>query len=102
MMKLVFLFLIIVLRDKQWQTVKWRQLRVGDLIKLTDGSLIPADTLLLSSSEPQAIAYIETANLDGETNLKIKKVPYCRIADTCIYYNIVSNCSHIFKQPATI
>lgn len=102
MMKLVFLFLIIVLRDKQWQTVKWRQLRVGDLIKLTDGSLIPADTLLLSSSEPQAIAYIETANLDGETNLKIKKVPYCHIADTCLYYNIVSNCSHIFKQPATI
>ncbi|KAF6036994.1 ATP8A1 [Bugula neritina] len=64
---------VLVLKDKQWVTVKWRDLKVGDMIKLTDGSLIPADTLLLSSSEPQAIAYIQTANLDGETNLKIRK-----------------------------
>lgn len=55
-------------------TVKWKDLKVGDFVKLTNGSLIPADTLLLSSSEPQGIAYIETSNLDGETNLKIRKV----------------------------
>ena len=47
---------------------------MGDFVKLVDGSLIPADILLLSSSESQAIAYVETSNLDGETNLKIRKV----------------------------
>ena len=29
--------------------------------------------VLLSSSTPEGVCYIETMNLDGETNLKIKK-----------------------------
>ena len=33
----------------------------------------PADMVLLSSSNPEGVCYIETMNLDGETNLKIKK-----------------------------
>jgi magnesium-transporting ATPase (P-type) len=34
---------------------------------------IPADCVLLVSSEPAGRAYVETSGLDGETNLKTKQ-----------------------------
>ncbi|KAF8368155.1 hypothetical protein PRIPAC_85984, partial [Pristionchus pacificus] len=48
-------------------------LQAGMIVYVTKGSSFPADLVLLSSSEPAGIAYIETSNLDGETNLKIRK-----------------------------
>ncbi|QRW12581.1 phospholipid-translocating P-type ATPase [Ceratobasidium sp. AG-Ba] len=51
----------------------WKEVRVGDVIRLESDGFIPADMLLISSSEPEGLAYIETSNLDGETNLKIKQ-----------------------------
>uniref|UniRef100_A0A8C3QGG6 Phospholipid-transporting ATPase n=1 Tax=Cyanoderma ruficeps TaxID=181631 RepID=A0A8C3QGG6_9PASS len=46
---------------------------VGDIVKVTNGQHLPADMIIISTSEPQAMCYIETANLDGETNLKIRQ-----------------------------
>ncbi|KAI3512526.1 hypothetical protein L1887_19842 [Cichorium endivia] len=51
----------------------WMNIRVGDVLKVEKDQFFPADLLLLSSSYEDGICYVETMNLDGETNLKVKR-----------------------------
>ncbi|KAH1038615.1 hypothetical protein J1N35_040358 [Gossypium stocksii] len=55
-----------------FRPTKWKDLRVGELVKVFKDEYFPADILLLSSSYEDGVCYVETMNLDGETNLKLK------------------------------
>ncbi|XP_045040932.2 phospholipid-transporting ATPase VB isoform X3 [Desmodus rotundus] len=52
----------------------WKDVHVGDFIQMHCNEIVPADILLLFSSDPSGICHLETANLDGETNLKQRRV----------------------------
>ena len=69
--------LVRVLRSKnnpknQWCSVKSQDVKAGDLIEISDNETIPADVLIISTKRDDNSAFVETANLDGEGNLKKK------------------------------
>ncbi|KAJ6526292.1 phospholipid-translocating ATPase [Mycena vulgaris] len=53
-----------------WRPALWEDVRVGDFVKIFDDEPLPADILICATSEDEQQAFVETKNLDGETNLK--------------------------------
>uniref|UniRef100_A0A4W4HA64 P-type ATPase N-terminal domain-containing protein n=1 Tax=Electrophorus electricus TaxID=8005 RepID=A0A4W4HA64_ELEEL len=53
---------------------RWKDIQVGDFVQVLANDIIPADILLLHASDPNGVCHMETANLDGETNLKQRRV----------------------------
>ena len=51
----------------------WKNVKVGDIIRVHNNDEIPADLILLSTSDVDGACYVETKNLDGETNLKVRQ-----------------------------
>ncbi|XP_067947974.1 phospholipid-transporting ATPase IF-like isoform X2 [Watersipora subatra] len=68
-----------VVKDGKLETVNSYEIQVGDIVKVKDKEQFPCDLVALSSSDEQGQCTIQTANLDGETNLKT----FLCLPDTC-------------------
>ncbi|KAI9840762.1 MAG: hypothetical protein M1837_001336 [Sclerophora amabilis] len=56
-----------------WKPTGWKNIRVGDIVRLRRDEAVPADLVILHANGTNNAAYIETMALDGETNLKGKQ-----------------------------
>jgi phospholipid-transporting ATPase len=52
------------------ETIPWHRVQMGDIIQIKDRQEFPADCVIIASSDVDGKCFTETANLDGETNLK--------------------------------
>ncbi|KAJ1442499.1 P-type ATPase [Sesbania bispinosa] len=64
--------LAFVLVNGEFQEKRWKDIKVGEIIKISANEAIPCDFVLLSTSDPTGVAYVQTLNLDGESNLKTR------------------------------
>jgi phospholipid-translocating ATPase len=55
----------------------WKNVQVGDFVRLYNDEEMPADIIILSTSSDDGACYVETKNLDGETNLKVRNALHC-------------------------
>lgn len=60
----------------------WKEIQVGDIVRIKQDEWVPADIILLSSEGYEGQTYIETMALDGETNMKSKS-PLPDLRDAC-------------------
>ncbi|KAL6652954.1 hypothetical protein ACP70R_011879 [Stipagrostis hirtigluma subsp. patula] len=64
-----------VVKDGIHRQIKAHEIHVGDIVWLHENDEIPCDLVLIGTSDPQGICYVETAALDGEIDLKTRVVP---------------------------
>lgn len=72
-------------KDAVFKNRSWKDVSVGDIIRVRNDEEVPADLVLLSTSDPEGGCFVETKNLDGETNLKPR---------TCIKSGGIENIKH--------
>lgn len=81
--------IVTVIRNGNEQCINSEYVQQGDLVVVTSASYVPCDLVLLHSSSAKNICFVNTANLDGETNLKPIFAP------TNYNYNLGDIVSHL-------
>ncbi|KAI8558557.1 hypothetical protein RHMOL_Rhmol04G0104100 [Rhododendron molle] len=55
--------------------IQAQDIRVGNIVWLRENDEVPCDLVLVGTSDPQGLCYVETSALDGETDLKTRVIP---------------------------
>ncbi|XP_058072239.1 phospholipid-transporting ATPase 2-like isoform X4 [Magnolia sinica] len=55
--------------------IQAQDIHVGNIVWLRENDEVPCDLVLIGTSDPQGICYVETAALDGETDMKTRVIP---------------------------
>jgi len=63
----------LVFRNDKWKEIYSGNLMIGELVLVQENKAFPSDLILLDSNLNDGLCYIETATLDGEKTLKLKK-----------------------------
>lgn len=93
-----------------WRKSAWEDVRVGDFVKIHDNESFPADILICASSEEENVAFVETKNLDGETNLKsrnaVPSLTHLSSAKACAEAKLTVDCdrpdNNMFRMTAAV
>lgn len=64
-----------ILGESGFQLTTWEKLMIGNLILVNKEEFAPCDFVVLQTSDKNGKCYVETKNLDGETNCKTKNIP---------------------------
>ncbi len=62
-----------VIENNIEREIRWKDVHVGDILRIKKNETIPADILVLKSEIKNGYCYLETMNLDGESALKVKE-----------------------------
>jgi magnesium-transporting ATPase (P-type) len=62
-------------KTERFKEVQWRDVKIGDVIKVMENDALAADIIITTTASSDNVCYVETKNLDGETNLKPKAAP---------------------------
>jgi len=79
-------------------TTKRMDIRAGEIVLIRNREMVPADIILLASSGERGGAYVETSQIDGETNLKLRTSPTIPLGSVLV--SISSNLGSLnYKHP---
>ena len=63
-----------IFKNGEWKTTKWQNVKTGDILKIENSEMFPCDLVLLDTSDTNGSCFVETSGLDGETDLKYRRV----------------------------
>lgn len=82
--------------------IEWKELKVGDTVVIFSDEEIPADVVVLACGGVQGpTAYVETAAIDGETNLKLK-TPCLMLSEEINSHHTAANTVTLLESKAGV